>query len=523
MAEQDVAAPSVRLLELLCPLSVAADVASGFPMETGQRTALIAARLARRLGASEDAVRESLLAGLLRYLGCSGAAHEVAALNAGDDRGFLQLFADVDVGRPLELLSRARRLAARAPVRERVRAWARLASPGAADTINQSHCEVAAGLAEGLGVGASVITALGQLYERFDGRGLTPGLGGDRIVLAARVMHAAQVIEVALRLGGEAGAVAALGARRGGQVDPGIVDAFAREPRSILAGLGAPSCTGALLLAEPEPPLVALRAQRDRIAEVLARVADLKSTFTLDHSPRVAELAGRCAPAMGLSTADRASLRAAALLHDVGRVALPNGLWDKPGPLDPYEREQVESHASWTDRILRASPLFSHLTEHVAVHERLDGSGYHRRLRSGGLGLVARLLAACDVYVALTSDRPQRGAMNRRRAAEALAAEARGGRLDRDAVRVVLDEVGQRRPRLRGELPSGLSERELEVLALAARGRSNKEIGARLHLAEPTVKNHLARIYDKVGVRTRAGAALFCVERGLLEGGSRED
>ncbi len=514
---------AVRLIDLLLPLSLAADLAAGFPLETSQRTGLIAARLARQIGADDAMVRDALLVGLLRYLGCSAAAPEAAALHDGDDRAFLQLFADADVGRPAELLARARHLAAGAPLRTRARAFALLAHPATAETINRSHCEVAAGLAAGLGVGPAVERALGQVYERHDGRGSPHRLRGDAVALPAKIMHLAQVAEVALRLRGPLGAVEAVRARRGGQLDPTLVDVFADASTAMLAGLDGASCTATLVAAEPTPPLVVGLGQRAAVAEAFARLADLKSTCTLDHSARVAALVARCAPAMGVAAADRESLRLAALLHDVGRVALPNRLWDKPGPLDRYERDQVESHAAWTDRILTSSPLFAPLADLAAAHERLDGSGYHRRLRAGSLEPAARLLTVCDVYVALTSDRPHRAALAADAAAAVLGDEVRAGRLDRDAVRVVLDEVGVRRPRLRGELAAGLSEREVEVLALAARGRTNKEIASRLHLAEATVKNHLARIYGKIGVSTRAGLALFAVQHDLLEAGGHHD
>jgi DNA-binding NarL/FixJ family response regulator len=136
---------------------------------------------------------------------------------------------------------------------------------------------------------------------------------------------------------------------------------------------------------------------------------------------------------------------------------------------------------------------------------------------------AARLLSACDVYAGLIAERPHRPAHKKAAAAKILGEHAREGRLDRDAVRVLLEVVGQPPPKLRGDLPKGLSPREVDVLALVARGRSNKDIASALHIAERTVKNHVARLYDKIGVRTRAGAAVFAVEHGLVEAGAFEN
>jgi DNA-binding NarL/FixJ family response regulator len=125
-----------------------------------------------------------------------------------------------------------------------------------------------------------------------------------------------------------------------------------------------------------------------------------------------------------------------------------------------------------------------------------------------------RLLAAADAYVAMTSDRAHRRALSPAAAARALRGDAAAGRLCASAVEAVLDAAGHARRRA-VEGPHGLTEREIQVLRLAARGLSNKAIAAELVISPRTVQNHLARIYDKTGRRTRAGAALFAMEHGL--------
>jgi DNA-binding NarL/FixJ family response regulator len=124
------------------------------------------------------------------------------------------------------------------------------------------------------------------------------------------------------------------------------------------------------------------------------------------------------------------------------------------------------------------------------------------------------VVAAADVFAAMTESRPYRSAIPRERAAQALTAEAQAGRLDPRAVAAVIDAAGL--PRARSAWPRGLSDREVEVLRLCARGMTNQEIAQALVLSVRTVQHHLARIYDKTGRRTRAGAAVFAAEHGML-------
>ena len=112
--------------------------------------------------------------------------------------------------------------------------------------------------------------------------------------------------------------------------------------------------------------------------------------------------------------------------------------------------------------------------------------------------------------------RPHRPALSPEQAAEELRREVRTGRLDGDAVHGVLAEAGHRVPRVRRERPAGLSEREVEVLRLLARGLSTRDMAAQLYVSPDTVKHHIQHIYDKIGLSTRAGATLFAMENGLL-------
>ena len=128
----------------------------------------------------------------------------------------------------------------------------------------------------------------------------------------------------------------------------------------------------------------------------------------------------------------------------------------------------------------------------------------------------ARILIAADVYHAMIEPRPHRPAHTPEKAAEELRREVHAGRQDREAVEGVLVAAGHRVRPGRREYVAGLSEREIEVLRLLARGNTIRQTARVLVLSEKTVDNHIQHIYNKIGVSTRAGATLFAMEQNLL-------
>jgi HD-GYP domain-containing protein (c-di-GMP phosphodiesterase class II) len=213
-------------------------------------------------------------------------------------------------------------------------------------------------------------------------------------------------------------------------------------------------------------------------------------------------------------------VRAAGQLLDIGRVGVSSAIWDRPRALGEADWERVRLHSYWTERILRRSPALERLAPLAAAHhERLDGSGYHRGARGSDLSPGARLLAAADVFSALTEDRPHRAAFSRSDAALTLREQVRALRLDADAAEAVVEAAGL--PRARTAWPNELTDREVDVLRVLARGLSNQEIADELVLSPRTVQAHLARVYDKIQLRTRSGAAVFAIEHGLVPAAER--
>lgn len=308
--------------------------------------------------------------------------------------------------------------------------------------------------------------------------------------------------------------------QRWGRVyDPQIAQLFCQRARQLLVEVEGDSVWDAVLAAEPAPHQWLDEGQLDKVARAMAYFTDVKSPYTLTHSGGVAGLAEDAAHKLGLSNADVATVRRAGLLHDLGRVGIPGGIWDKAGRLAPAEWERVRMHPYLTERVLARSGALGSLGELAALHhERLDGSGYHRGLSASSIPMGARILAAADFFHTKIEARPHRPQLTPDAAAEETRQQVQTGRLDRDAANAVLSVAGQSGLPPRAGLPSGLTDREVEVLRLIAGGRSIREMAQVLYLSPKTVDHHIQHIYGKVGVSTRAAAALFAMRHDLLGG-----
>jgi DNA-binding CsgD family transcriptional regulator len=191
-----------------------------------------------------------------------------------------------------------------------------------------------------------------------------------------------------------------------------------------------------------------------------------------------------------------------------------------PGPLNTEQWERVRLHSYLGERVLHRCPMLAPFAAVAARHhERVDGSGYHGGLAGDQLGVPARLLAAADAYHAMTEERPHRPALDPADAAAVLVGEADAGRFGRvevDAVLAVAGQGARKSGSAWADHPAGLTDREVEVLRLIARGHANKQVASKLGISPKTVGRHVEHIYAKAGVSTRAGATLFAMEQGLL-------
>jgi HD-GYP domain-containing protein (c-di-GMP phosphodiesterase class II)/DNA-binding CsgD family transcriptional regulator len=503
--------------ELFASVSLATDLGTGQPPGHALRTCTIAAALADAMGCGPDDVRTVHQFALLRFLGCTSDAAETAIMAGGDDRAINAAMAPVLMGSSREMMGQfVRSVGPRQPRMRRVRLVAKgLADPKGMERSLSTHCEVAAMLARRAGLEQPVVDALAHAYERWDGKGFPARLKGDAIPLAVRIAVVARDADLAGMAGDDPREWQH--ERRGRAYDPAVVEAFERVGAGVLSELAGGDEWETALAAEPEPVTVVGPDTLDSVLAAFADFADLKSPWIRGHSRRVASLAEEAGRLAGLDDAACDDLRRAGLVHDLGRVGVENGVWDKPGPLTTSEWEQVRLHAYYTERILdRCRSLASILAPASSHHERVDGAGYHRSLPAEALSRGDRILAAADVFAALTADRPHRAAYGDDDAARTLEAEAEG-HLDADAVACVLAAAGRRAAPPPAGWPADLTDREVEVLRLIARGRSNREVAQQLFIAPKTVGRHVENLYRKVGVSSRAAAAVFAMEHRLLD------
>jgi HD-GYP domain-containing protein (c-di-GMP phosphodiesterase class II) len=514
----------LRLLESAGVMSLATDLAMGQPLEHGLRTAIMALRMAQAMGLGEDDQVTVFYTGVLHFAGCT-AESEIDAQFFGDELAARPQMLAAMMGSRRELIAAAMRVAhADSAPATRAAQMARSAFGGVAEFRKwaASHCDVARVLGARMGFSEQIQAALRHLYERWDGKGMPGDLRGEQIPLAVRLMQVAQDADITARHGQDT-AASVLRERAGSGLDPAAVDVAQALGGELFDGLDAPSVWDLALRLEPGPQPAVTHARLDACLSAVADFADLKSMWTIGHSRGVARLAGKAAAIAGLDAGDVMQLRRAALVHDIGRVAVPVHVWANPLPLTRDQREQVRLHAYHSERVLDVSDGLRPLARLAGAHgERYDGSGYHRGSKAGDLPLAAWLLGAADCYQAMREPRAHRPRLNAAEAADELRSEAACGRLAPDAVNGVLVAAGQ--PREPVPRPAGLSERECEVLGLVARGLATKQVARQLGISPKTCDHHIQSVYAKAGVSTRAGATLFALEHGLVspEAGATE-
>ena len=488
-------------------------------MEHMIRACLIALRLAES-AAIDDAERGVVYySGLLAWVGCHTDAYEQAKW-LGDDLAVKRdAHYGYDFGKPAPAAAFLLKHVGGAglPVRQRARTGVQFLADGrrALAALAENHYLATDELAAALGLGEQVRVSLKQSYERWDGKGAY-GLRGDQIAMSSRLINLADVVEVFRRTGGIDAAVAVARERSGTQFDPDLVEMFCQRAPLIFGDLDAAASWDLVIDAEPSLAAAVSGGELDEALAAIGEFAELKSPWLMGHARGVAELATEAGRSYGLPQADNSSLRRAAFVHDIGRLGVPNTVWDKPAGLARSELERVRLHAYLTERMLSFSaglaPLGTIAAQH---HERLDGSGYPRGLSGDAISTAGRILAAADSYHALTEARPYRPPRSAADAAAELRAEVSSGRLDGAAVDAVLRAAGHR-VRRRREWPAGLTAREVEIVRLLVRGLTARAIAGQLVISPKTASSHIEHIYQKTGVSNRAQLSLFALKHGLM-------
>jgi HD-GYP domain-containing protein (c-di-GMP phosphodiesterase class II) len=392
--------------------------------------------------------------------------------------------------------------------------------PAQATSGMLGHCQTTADIADRLGLAAGVGGCLQQAFERWDGKGVPGSRAGEQIDAAMRVVHIADDAEVFHRLYGTDAASEMLRSRRASEFDPALVDLFCTRAGELLDGLAEIDAWDAVIKADGDLGPELTDTQLTGVLRVFADYADLKSPSWTGHSAGTAALAAGAAVRLGLPASEVTRVERAALVHDLGAIGVSTGIWDKTAPLSAADRERVRTHPYLTERVLSRPARLAEIGALAGLHhERLDGSGYPRGVSGDAIPLPARLVATADAYHAMGEERPHRGARSPAEAAAALRDEAAAGRLDGEAVNAVLAAAGHR-VRRRPALPYGLTPREAEILALLARGLSNKEMAQRLSVSARTVSSHVEHVYAKIGVSARGAAAMVAMRHGLVDPGA---
>ena len=510
-------AGTTRRIDVLAALSIAIDLGLGQPAEHVLRSAVIAARLADRLGLSPEQRDTTFHTTLVMWIGCHADSHEYVRW-FGDDivvkrEAYLVDWAGLPYMRFL-----MGNIAHGAPLPQRIKLIAQLLRDprGQMGALVHSHCASAALLAAEIGLSGRVQEVLVATFERFDGGGGPRGLSGHELPIEMRVAQLADLVEVHERTYGQGGAEHLVRMRRGGQFDPDVVHAFLADPTAVLARPGGLSPWDAALAEAPDRDRILTPAELDRMFIALGDFVDLKCPFTLGHSRAVADLAAQAAVHLGLDADEVAAVRRAGHVHDIGRIGCSNRIWEYAGELSSEQWERVRLHPYLTGRILeRVNGLADVSRIAMNHHEQPNGGGYPRGLRAASLPLPDRLLAAAVAYESALEPRPYRTAMTVRGAAHRLQERARSGALDLHAVNAVLAVTGHAttKPATRDDR---LTPREVEILLHVAQGQSNRQIAQQFTLSEKTVRNHVERIYSKLGVSNRIGASLYALENGIM-------
>jgi HD-GYP domain-containing protein (c-di-GMP phosphodiesterase class II) len=445
-------AGQVRQSEVIAALSHALDMTEGHPGGQAERTCLIGMRLAHELQLDAEDRYALYYALLLKDVGCSSSAARMCELFGTDDIALKTHGKLVDWTKPVQV---ARYASQHVPPGGRIARAQRtlsvlrsLVAEGKA--IVETRCDRGAAIVRSLGFPDASADAVWALDEYWDGRGQPTGMAGEDIPLLARIACLSQTAEVFFATHGLAAAQEMVRERSGRWFDPRVAEAFlAIGPGDRLwADLVSDDVARLVLELEPADRVLVLdEAGIDNVCEAFADVIDAKSPFTARHSRGVATYAGLIGRTLGFTDEDLRELHRAGLLHDIGKLGIPNTILDKPAKLSDDEFARMRLHPAFTEAILAGIPAFAGFAAVAAAHhERLDGSGYHRGVPAGDLPVSARALAVADVFEALTADRPYRGPMDPDEALAICRRDA-GTHLDPTCVDALATGIGRARER----------------------------------------------------------------------------
>ena len=417
--------PQHSLTELLLPLSSAIDLAEGREPGHARRVGYIALTLAEALDLEMSLRLACLYAGLFHDVGVLAAGAGLANMVRGDER---LIFANHPLLSPTELTS---------GVTE---------TPDALADHITDHVIHGARAAQALLLPQEAIRGISSHHENWDGSGYPHGLRGEEISVVGRIVSLADQTEAMLSqadpLLARRNSPVWLNQLSGRSADPAIAGAMRGLTNSdqFWWGMHAPDLSAeltarSLRLQEPKGPRVT------GFSEAFAELVDARFSFTAGISSRVARYAAAIGETAGLSRPHLGQLRLAALLHDVGQVAVSERIMAKPGILTIDELEVMRLHPLHSREIIAAVSGLEQVAQWAGSHhEWVDGRGYPEGRAGEEIPLESRILAVADTYVALTSDRPYRPRHDDEEVQRRLAS-ASGTQLDAVLVELLLERV----------------------------------------------------------------------------------
>lgn len=475
---------TVTVEEAVQVLAMVGDLSMGQPTDQSIRAALLAERLALADGAEAGGCAHVRLVTLLRWSGCTANAS-----------GFSTLLGD-DVGGRDAMLTHT------LPPNNRM-------TFTSVAPLARIHCEVSSAIAQAMALPPEVDIGLQRVWEHYDGGGMPERLTDPHIPRLVYYTNLASDLDILTRAHGMEVALRMIAERADRKYPAELVRLLAANAQAWLEAVEAPPCPA-------EIPALAEHVSLTIVADMI----ELKLPWLLGYSRRVADLAEHAAVLAGLAAAQQRCLGRAALIHGIGRAAVPNAVWQRSGKLGTADWEKVRLVPYWTARAgIQIPSLRAEATLASHVYERLDGSGYYRELDAESLSMPQRILAAAAAYAALRMPRPWRAACTAPESAQVLAAEAAAGRFDVQAVKLVVAAAdGAGTASVEPAVPRRklLSERETAVLRRLSLGESNKEVARELQISPSTVRTHVESIFRKLECSTRTAATLKGLTLGFI-------
>ena len=412
---------AISFSEIISAMTFALDLTEGAVQGHALRSCLLGMRVADALNLPLD-VRTNLYYALqLKDVGCSSNATRMTQIIGGDDRA-MKASVKLEDWRKTVVSARGLRtlwkniLPGKSFPRRVVRFIdIALHAQGNRKEMIQLRCDRGAQIVRKLEMDEEVADAVRRLDEHWDGKGFPSGLKGEEIPLLARICSIVQNLDVFAIEDSIDAAMRVMRRRKGMWFDPALVQLVERLGRTeafwdhCRKSDTVEDTRRAVLELDPGVKSELTPERVDRICEAFASVVDAKSPFTFRHSLGVADVAVELAWEMNLPKERIQLVRRAALLHDVGKLGVPNPILDKAGKLTPEEWAVVVAHPKLTRQILERISAFRELATFAAEHhEKMDGTGYPEGLRGDQMSIESRLLVVADMFAAMAENRPYR-------------------------------------------------------------------------------------------------------------------